>query len=60
MTSCPGQYISANESSFSEYIWDAVDKWIPAWETLGFTAKDLADGDVRECSAFRLGLADAC
>lgn len=29
---------------FSEYIFDEVAKWIPAWETLGLSGKDLAGG----------------
>ncbi|KAL7420883.1 hypothetical protein Q5752_004837 [Cryptotrichosporon argae] len=33
------------QSGFSEYIFDLNANWIPAWENLGFTSKDLADGD---------------
>ncbi|AAW46800.1 hypothetical protein CNBM0790 [Cryptococcus deneoformans B-3501A] len=29
---------------FSEYIFDEVAKWIPTWETLGLSGKDLAGG----------------
>lgn len=29
---------------FSEYIFDEVAKWIPAWQTLGLSGKDLAGG----------------
>lgn len=29
---------------FSEYIFDEVAKWIPTWETLGLSGKDLASG----------------
>ncbi|KAK8850704.1 hypothetical protein IAR55_004624 [Kwoniella newhampshirensis] len=32
------------QAGFSEYIYDEVAKWIPAWATLGLTARDLAGG----------------
>ncbi|WVQ86221.1 hypothetical protein IAT38_008389 [Cryptococcus sp. DSM 104549] len=32
------------QAGFSEYIFDEVAKWIPAWETLGLSAIDLASG----------------
>ncbi|ORY28016.1 GMC oxidoreductase-domain-containing protein [Naematelia encephala] len=35
------------QAGFSEYIFDSVKNWIPAWVGLGFTAHDLADGNTR-------------
>ncbi|WVQ72732.1 hypothetical protein IAR50_002292 [Cryptococcus sp. DSM 104548] len=32
------------QAGYSEYIFDEVEKWIPAWETLGLNALDLAGG----------------
>ena len=35
------------QSGFSEYIFDAVANWVPAWITLGLPAKDLWAGSTR-------------
>jgi hypothetical protein len=35
------------QAGFSEYIYDAVANWVPAWVNLGFTAKDLGAGSTR-------------
>ncbi|ODN77798.1 hypothetical protein L202_04923 [Cryptococcus amylolentus CBS 6039] len=32
------------QAGYTEYIFDEVEKWIPAWETLGLSALDLAGG----------------